>query len=84
MSQVFTHQFGFKTQKTNVGAPKIAGTTLETYEIIVFIFFILDKNSKKRFFKESFLLADDKPDVVFEIFFLTMDNINVDFQAWDL
>lgn len=52
--------------------------------MVVFIFSILDKNGRERFFEESFLLVDVKPDVVLEMLFLTMSNINVDFQAWDL
>lgn len=49
--------------------------------MVVFIFSMLDKNSRERFFEESFLLVDVKPDIVLEMLFLTMSNINVDFQA---
>ena len=52
---------------------------LETYKIVVFIFFILNKNSKKMFFKTSFLLADVKPDVVLKMSFLTMNNVDINF-----
>ncbi len=52
--------------------------------MVVTIFSILDKDKRERFFKESFLLADVKPDIVFGISFLTMNNADVDFQAWDL
>ncbi len=64
MCQAFTYQWGFKTQKTNVGAQKINDTTLETYGMVVSTFFVLDTDGRKRFFEESFLLADVKPDVV--------------------
>ena len=84
ISQVYAHQLGFKTRKTNIRAHKIDNTTLKTYEIIVFIFSVLDKDGKERFFEESFLLADVKLDIVLEIFFLTISNVNIDFQAWDL
>ncbi len=43
-----------------------------------------DKDGKERFFEESFLLADVRPDIVFGMLFLTMSNTNVDFQARDL
>ncbi len=36
------------------------------------------------FFKKSFLFANGKLDIVFGMFFLTMSNIDIDFQAWDL
>ncbi len=45
---------------------------------------MFDKDSKKRFFKESFLLAEVKPNVMLEMPFLTMSNANIDFQARDL
>ncbi len=38
MSQAFTSQLGFKTQKTNVEVQKIDDITLEIYEMIVSIF----------------------------------------------
>ncbi len=38
----------------------------------------------RRFFEESILLADVKPDVVLGLPFLTISNADVDFQAWDL
>ena len=49
--------------------------------MIVFIFFILDKDGREKFFEKSFLLANAKLDMVFEMFFLTISNIKVDFQA---
>ena len=57
---------------------------METYEIIVSTFFILDKNNKKRFFKKSFLSANIKLNIVLKIFFLIINNVNIDFQAQDL
>lgn len=52
--------------------------------MIVFTFSVFNKDGMERFFKESFLLPDDKPDVIFEMLFLTMNNIDIDFQAQDL
>lgn len=65
MNQAFTSQLGFKIQKTNVGAQKTDGTTLETYKMVVSTFSLLDKNSRERFFEENFLLADIKNRDVF-------------------
>ncbi len=84
ISQAFAHQLGFKIWKTNVGTQKIDGTTLKTYEIIVSTFSILDKDGRERFFEESFLLADVKPDIILRIPCLIMSNTDVNFQAWDL
>ncbi len=84
MSQDFAHQLGPKIWKTNVGAQKIDGTTLEIYGMIVSTFSVLNKDNRERFFKESFLLTDVKPDIVLRMLFLTMSNVDIDFQAWDL
>ena len=84
MSLVFTHELIFKTQKTNVEAQKINSTTLKIYKIIVFIFSVSNKDNRKRFFEKSFLLTNIKSNVVFKMFFLTMSNVNIDFQARDL
>ncbi len=51
--------------------------------MVVSTFSVSDKNSRERFFEESFLLANVKPDIVLEMSFLTMSNINIDFQAQD-
>lgn len=84
MSQVFTFQLDLQVRKTNIRDQKNDGTTLETYGIVVFIFFILDKDDRERFLEENFLLADVRPNILFGISFLTRSNTNVDFQPWDL
>ncbi len=52
--------------------------------MIVSIFLMSDKDGRERFFKESFLLADIRPDIVLGIPFLTMSNADIDCQARDL
>ncbi len=84
MSQVFAQQLGLKIRKTNVGAQKIDGTTLETYRMVVSTFSVSDKDGRERFFEESFPLANVKPEVVLGMPFLTISNADVDFQARDL
>ncbi len=84
MSQAFAQQLGLKIRKTNVGAQKIDGTTLETYGMVVSTFSVSDKDGRERFFENSFLLADVSPDVVLGMLCLTMSNTDVDFQARDL
>ncbi len=73
MSPAFALQLGLKIWKTNIGVQKIDGTTLEIYKMVISTFFILDKDSRERFFKESFLLAHIKPDVVFMILFFNYE-----------
>lgn len=79
MSQIFAFQLGLKIQKTNIRAQKIDGNILEIYKIVVFIFSILDKDVRERFFENGFLLADIKLDIVFKIFCQMMSNVNIDF-----
>ncbi len=43
-----------------------------------------NKDGRERFFEESFLLADVKPDIVLWMPFLTISNTDIDFQARDL
>ncbi len=57
---------------------------MEIYTIAVSAFYVLDEDDKKRFFEENFLLANVKPDVVLGMLFLTMSNVDVDFQAQDI
>ncbi len=45
---------------------------------------MLDKDSNERFFEKSSLLADVKLDVVFGMFFLIINNTDVNLQAWGL
>ncbi len=52
--------------------------------MVVSTFFVSAKEGRERFFEESFLLADVKLDIVFEMFFLIMSNADIDFQARDL
>lgn len=42
MSQTFASQIGLKTWRTDVAARKINVTTLETYKMVVFSFFVVD------------------------------------------
>ena len=55
---MFTSQLGLKIWKTNIEVQKIDGTTLETYEMVVSIFSLSNKDGQERFFEKSFLLAD--------------------------
>lgn len=81
MSQAFVFQLNLKIRKTNIKAQKINSITLETYQIVVSIFSVLDKDNKMRFFKQNFLLTDIKPDIILEMLFLFMSNADVNFKT---
>ncbi len=52
--------------------------------MVVPTFSVSDKDGRERFFEESFLLVDVKPNIVLGMPFLTMSNADVNFQAQDL
>ena len=52
--------------------------------MVFFTFSILDKDNREKFFEKSFLLANIKLNVVLEILFLIISNIDIHFQAQDL
>ena len=64
---------------TNVGAQKIDGSTLETFEIVLASFYVEDKLERARFFQETFLLADFSIEVVLGMPFLTFSNADIKF-----
>lgn len=52
--------------------------------MVITSFLVNDKDEKFCFFEETFLLADIGIDVAFEIFFLTLSIIKVNFNNWEL
>ncbi len=52
--------------------------------MVVSTFSILDRDGRMRFFKNSFLLANIKLNVIFRMPFLIMNNINVNLKARNL
>ena len=66
----FAKELGLSIRPTDIGAQKIDGTTLETYEMIVTAFLVEDKANQVRFFEETFLVANVSPEVVLGMPFL--------------
>ena len=79
MHPAFIENLGLVVQTTNVGAQKIDGTTLETYRMVVAAFSMTDWANKIRFFEETFLIANISPDVVLEMPFFTLSDVDVNF-----
>ncbi len=84
MNQAYIHRLYIKIRNINSGAPKIDGTTLKTYGMVISNFSMSDKDDRERFFEKSFLLPNVKSDIVFGMLFLTINNTDVNFQARDL
>ena len=84
MYPVFVEKLGLVVQIINIGAQKIDGTTFETYKIVVAAFLVTDQADKIRFFEETFLVANVNRNIVLEMSFLILSNVNVDFSKKEL
>ena len=84
MSPAYAERLGLKTRKTNVGAQKIDGSALETFEKVIADFQVKDKSGRPRFFQEIFLVADIKFEVILGMPFLKISNADVVFGGGTL
>ena len=80
----FAKQLGLSIWPTDTGAQNIDGTTLDTYEMVVAAFSILDKANQVRFFEETFLVADICLEVVFGMSFFILSGADIDFLGREL
>ena len=72
----YAWKIGFKIQKTNIGAQKFNGSTLETFEIMIANFWVGDGVGKLKFFWKTFLVTDIKFEVILKMLFLKISNVN--------
>ena len=77
-------KLGLPIRLTDVGVQKIDGIILETFGIIVIAFSVTDKANRIRFFEETFLVANVSPEVVFEMPFLILSGVDVNFSGREL
>ena len=75
----YAKKLGLQVRKTDVGAPKIDGSTLEIYSMVIVGFQVYDKFEKTRFFQETFLVADTSVEVILGMHFLALSMVKVDF-----
>ena len=79
MTPAYAKQLGLWTQRTDIGAQKIEGSSLATYGMVIAAFEVKDKFDRARFFQETFLLADTSMKVVLEMPLLTLSNADIQF-----
>ena len=60
-------------------AQNIDGSALETFKIVIADFQIEDKVGRPRFFQKTFLIANTKFEVILEMYFLKIRNVDVSF-----
>ena len=80
----FAKQLGLLYQPTDVRAQKIDCTLLDTYEMVVTVFSVVDKANRVKLFEETFLVAHTSPEVVLEMLSLTPSGADVNFLGWEL
>ena len=80
MSPAYAERLGLKTRKTNIGAQKIDGSTLETFGMVIADFQVEVKSGRPRFFQETFLVANTKFEVILGMPFLKISNTDVAFD----
>ena len=79
MNPDFARKLSLKVWETNVGAQKIDGSALETFEMVNADFQIEDKAKRPRFFQETFLVANTKFEMILGMPFLKISNANMSF-----
>ena len=84
MTLAYSAKLGLQVRKTNIGAQKIDGSTLDTFEIVLADFQVEDKLRRARFFQETFLLANISAEVVLGMPFLTLSNADIQFVEKEL
>ena len=84
MTLAHAAHLSLKVRVTNVGAQKIDGSSLATYNIVIVAFQVVDKLGRSRFFQKTFLLADISMEVVLGMPFLTFSNADVQFAEKEL
>ena len=81
---IFAKELGFSIRPTDIEKYKIDGTMLDSYEIVVIAFLIMNKANQIRFFKKTFQEINVSLEVVFWIPFLMLNSANIDFLDWEL
>ena len=76
---IFVKELGLPIKSKNVEMQKIDGIMLDIYGIIVAVFSVTNKANWGRFFKQTFLVANVSPEVVFGILFLILSSADINF-----
>ena len=79
MTPAYTSKLGFNVHHTNIGAQKIDNSIFKIFRLVLASFQIEDKLGRTRFFQKMFLLADISIEVVLSMFFLTFNNVDIQF-----
>ena len=84
MTPDYLEKLGPITQKNELGAPKIDGSILVTYGMVLAGFSVQDRLEKVHFFEETFLFTDTSMEVVLKMSFLIFSNAEIWFPEKEL
>ena len=79
MTPAYAKKLGLRTRKTDIGAQKIDGSSLDTFEMVIADFQVINKLGRARFFQEIFLLPNTTIEVVLGMPFLSLSNADIQF-----
>ena len=77
MTPAYAKKLGLRIWKTDVGAQKIDGSSLDTFKMVIASFEVIDKLGGAQFFQETFLLANTMIELVLGMPFLTLSNADI-------
>ena len=80
----FAKQLSLSIRPTDIVAQKIDGITLDTYEMVVAAFSVVNKVNEVKFFEETCLMADVSPEIVFGMLLFILSGTDVDFLVQKL
>ncbi len=80
----FAKKLSLQIRHINIGTQKINSSKLAIFNIIITSFLVDDKDKRSRFFKETFLLINFSINIILEMPFLTLSNVEVNFINWTL
>ena len=81
MNPAFAAKLGLSICPRGIGAQKIDGSALRTYGMAIVGFSIQGKSGRSRFFEETILLADTNMEIVLEMPFLALSNVDIQFNT---
>lgn len=73
-----------RISKTNVAAQKTHSSRQENYVMIIASFQVDDKGGKSCLFEKTLFMADISMDIAFKMFFLTLSNVEINFNSQEL
>lgn len=81
MTSAFATKLGLSTWLTRIGAQKIEGSALKSYDMVLARYLIQDNLDKIWNFETTILLADISIDIVLNMSFLAYSNADIQFNT---